>query len=98
MDHSLTHPNPLTSGGGGGDSEGTGGRGSRAGLVEMGGCQVGGRKIEGFWLKVGESLGKVAVPKLVMTPQTILNLRNVSRAAAPHRYPILLQAHLNPEP
>ena len=90
-DAGPNNPTPVPAPAGGAGEGGAGGKGSRAGMVEMGGCTAGGRKIEGFWLKSGVWFGKVPVPKLVMTPQTLLNLRNVARAAAPHRFPILLQ-------
>jgi len=45
----------------------------------------------GFYLMKGEAYGKLKIPSFILTPSCQLNLRNIVRAAAPHRYPILLQ-------
>jgi midasin len=59
--------------------------------VCMGQYTHGKTEFTGFYLKKGQGYGKLAIPTFILTPACQLNLRNIVRAAAPHRYPILLQ-------
>ena len=59
--------------------------------VCMGAYTAGKTEYTGFYLAKGARFGKLAVPPFVLTPSCQLNLRNIARAAAPQRYPILLQ-------
>ena len=46
---------------------------------------------DGIWIKKGPEAGKLAIPNLILTKSCQLYLRNMARASAPQRYPILLQ-------
>jgi midasin len=46
---------------------------------------------DGMWMRKGPDWGRLAAPNLVLTKSCQLYLRNMARAAAPHKYPILLQ-------
>lgn len=59
--------------------------------VCMGQYTHGKTEFTGFYLKKGQGYGKIQIPTFILTPACQLNLRNIVRAAAPHRYPILLQ-------
>ena len=59
--------------------------------VCMGQYTHGKTEFTGFYLKKGQGYGKLPIPTFILTPACQLNLRNIVRAVAPHRYPILLQ-------
>ena len=46
---------------------------------------------DGIWINKGPDWGKLPIPNLILTKSCQLYLRNMARAAAPQKYPILLQ-------
>ncbi|EKX38425.1 hypothetical protein GUITHDRAFT_77201, partial [Guillardia theta CCMP2712] len=61
------------------------------GYTCIGSCTINQQVLAGFWIKKGPHFGQLPIPTFILTPSCQLNVRNIARAAAPYRYPILLQ-------